>query len=163
MLKNKISTLHFLLPWWALVTWLSTSMLIDFVAIPTVFSKLKMIEGGVLLAGGIGVHVFSVYNGVELALAIILFAWAFKLKSDSPVALKALLAVLLIIGLSYVLYLTPSIRETFAIMNSGGDVATEVLERHSLFHRSYVFLDGIKIILLFISGGLLFAFQGRSQ
>ncbi len=145
---------------WALGAWAATTALIDFLAVPTVFRALASVEGGVLVGGGIGASLFSAYNWAELILGLLFVAGLFLRRVHYRVLLMALGLVLLGIVLTYVVYLVPGIKDAFELMRApevGEAAQTYAQEKMEPLHRTYIVLDSIKLLLLFIGGAALFA------
>lgn len=136
--------------------WWSTTCLIDFFLVPTLFRSLD----DVMQAGAIGIKVFRTYNYIEVFLGLGLMTTApllFKKGKKAPLILTVLL---LFIASLYTGYLTPKIVDLTAMMNQAhAGVITgleEINKEHQFYHHFYVRMDSVKIILLLILQGLSF-------
>ena len=140
-----------------ITSWLSTSMLIDFVALPITFRTIE-----VMMAGQIGIKIFSLYNIVEVLFSLGIVFCTIKLvkdlKSKTQLSWKknwlpvTFAMVLLVIAFMYKFYLTPQIASLTAqlpMASPNTDLYLNLKDSHAFFHRLYVRMDGFKIMLLF--------------
>jgi hypothetical protein len=133
--------------------WLGATLMVDFVIVPSVFR----IINDFFNAGELGITLFSKFNLVEMVISTTLVTITAYLLSRG-VALHAplLLAVLAwIIVMVYVFYLTPKLShltELFYQSELTGEMAQggypDIQQAHQYFHRVYIILDSIKILLL---------------
>lgn len=140
-----------------LTSWLSTTLAIDFMAVPTVFKGLP----DVYLAGNVGIQLFSKYNLIEIIMGILCIGLGFlTLRSYEAKALMAVSIALLGLAIVYKFYLSPQIAHFAGLMegatDKGSDIFVKAAEKHSFFHGLYIKLDSGKIALLIVNIVLIF-------
>lgn len=133
------------------------TLVVDFISVPLVFKSLASKEE----AGKIGIKIFSRFNWFEVIYGIVLFVSAFLIKFHSPMKKNAYAVVavtLFALSISYFYYITPTIVELSGQMHSlsAGQELEAVQKSHDFFHKLYVKLDTLKLILLLCGMGLLF-------
>ena len=135
--------------WWA---W---TALIDFVVIPTTFRTISDFFN----AGELGIALFSKLNLLEILLGLSmtgLSIMALKKAPSKRSKIQVVLAALAwLICLNYFFYLTPKISELTQLWknaDSTGSVGisgfSDIQQSHQLYHRIYVGLDSLKLIIL---------------
>ena len=132
--------------------WFFMSVLVDVVAIPTVFRNISNITE----AGKIGMTVFHRFNCFELFFAVmILIGTLMPLKKSK---LMITLAVgLFFLSLLYTFYMTPMItKATLAIHQTAlTDPNYAVLQtEHAHYHTMYRYFDTAKLFILMFFGAL---------
>lgn len=141
--------------------WLISTAVVDFVAIPTVFRSLP----DPMVAGQIGIQVFQKFNPLELVCAVVLILGAISFKN---LKLKIFSSALMSIVLSYLFYFTPGIISAAQRLDkySGQPESAEYKEAkadHNFFHKTYVKIDGGKLLLLLLSSGLMIRLMARQK
>ncbi len=128
--------------------WFAATVAVDFLAIPAVFRTIP----DVMLAGEVGMKVFSRFNYIELicATGLLLLAW-FSPKGSKKILL--IVSILLIfIASFYTFYLTPKIIELTRLMNHAHQGVITGLEdfnkEHESYHNFYVKMDSVKLFIL---------------
>jgi hypothetical protein len=133
--------------------WFGWSILVNFFIIPTAFKKIP----DFFLAGELGIAVFSHLNNLELitgtTLVGILSIAVKRNRASLPLLISAF--VLFAISLTYFAYLTPKLIKLTELwkrldlmgMTSAAGIP-DIQQEHQFYHRLYVFLDSIKLLLL---------------
>lgn len=133
--------------------WLGWTALIDFAVVPTVFSTIKDFFN----AGELGIALFSKLNSLELVISSALIVLSvFKLKKQQTGKWQLTFLVLAwCIVLTYFSWLTPKIteltklwKEADAINQTSIAGIADIQQEHQHYHRIYVTLDTIKILIL---------------
>lgn len=127
--------------------WWGWTALIDFAVVPTVFRTIHDFFN----AGELGIALFSRLNIFELIVSTILMGLFWRLAKWR----FALLAVAWIIVLVYFFYLTPKIthltalwKEAESLKQVGIAGIQDIQQEHQLYHRIYVGLDSLKLLIL---------------
>ncbi|EQC44613.1 PF13664 domain protein [Bacteriovorax sp. BSW11_IV] len=142
-----------------IVAWFSTSCLIDFVAVPTVFRTVSKLNE----AGAVGMKIFSTYNVVEVILGLIIFGYALKSVVKKGLGRKIFAFFSLVvfgIALTYNFHVSPRIIEINterAKYEMESPEYQKISVEHGFYHRLYVNLDKVKVTLLLVM--LIMAFQ----
>jgi hypothetical protein len=146
------------------MSWLSTTLLIDFMVVPLIFRNIPKF----FLAGEIGSQLFMKYNRIELLFITLIITHLIFFKKNFR-HLKWLLllsSLLLAITLVYNFYLTQRMREigiVWEYVDQTGQLGTknipDVQQAHQEFHRIYIFLDSFKIGFLLILTSLSLKFK----
>lgn len=132
--------------------WLSLSSLVNFVVIPSVFS----VVNDFFSAGNLGVTVFTKFNRFEFLFAsalVVLTLFDFKRTRNGLIAVLVSLLLLLISG-SYLFYLTPKLSqlttawEYAQTMGTIGSAESDLQSLHMMYHRTYIVMDTVKLLLL---------------
>ncbi len=134
-------------------TWLGWSVLVDFFIIPTVFRTV----GNFFEAGDLGIAVFSKLNGLELvassALVLTLLLLLRSQRKSWPLATAAILGWVIV--LVYFSYLTPKLThltDLWKAAEAAGRVGvsgiSDVQQEHQVYHKLYISLDTLKMVLL---------------
>lgn len=141
------------------LVWLALSSLVNFVVIPSVFS----VVNDFFLAGNLGVTVFTKFNRFEFLFAstlVVLTLFEFKRTRQGLVPILISLLLLLISG-SYLFYLTPKLSqlttawEYAQTMGTIGSAESDLQSLHMMYHRTYIGLDSVKLLLLAGLTGLM--------
>lgn len=149
-----------------LAIWLGLTLFIDFVAVPLLFRNL----GDFFRAGDLGIMVFTQFNSYELVMGGVLLGLLGIVQNPPPFkrSLSLVLVIILCgITLYYSFYLTPKIQELTTLWKTadaqgvaGLAGITDLQQEHQFFHRLYVGIDTLKILLLsFLLG--FFIYKGR--
>lgn len=130
--------------------WMSATALVDFLIVPTLFRSLD----DVMSAGIIGVKLFTIFNYLELVFgfAMIVGIWkSFKYFNHRSLAWANLsnAILLFVIALFYTSFLTPELTQLTYQIKSGGD--SHIMASHDFFHKLYVKIDSIKLLLTIFS------------
>ena len=139
--------------------WLALSSVINFVIIPSVFSVIN----DFFLAGNLGITVFTKFNRLEFLFANIIFIFTLYLfKQKKRGYLPLLISILiLLISSTYLFYLTPKLTqltgawEYAQTMGTIGEAESDLQTMHRMYHRTYIVLDTVKLILLLVLSGLM--------
>jgi len=149
ILKNILTQLT--LPF--LISWLFMSLLVDIVAIPTVFKNVSSLEE----AGRVGMTVFARFNCFEIFLATFISLGLLSREKKSR-GLISLSLGLLILACFYTFYMTPQITQAGIMVHkiSVTDPMYEVLQKqHTTFHNLYRSFDSVKLLVLFIFSAIM--------
>lgn len=134
------------------------SALIDFVAVPKVFQTVSsQIEAGTL-----GMHIFKIFNRVEVLWSVLAVALSLRLLFKTKLLRDKILVggamILTVLSLSYSLYITPKITELNKKkykLELESNEYLEVERVHNFYHKLYVKLDAGKLTILLIMLGIL--------
>jgi hypothetical protein len=138
-----------------ILCWFFMSVLVDIVAIPTVFKyTTNLIE-----AGKIGMTVFHRFNCFEIFFAVFIILGIFFQKETPKMhrSLLGLSCVLLGFALFYTFYMTPMIANTSIHIHelAQNDPMYEVLQRqHTTYHNLYRTFDTTKLLVLLMFAGI---------
>jgi hypothetical protein len=133
--------------------WLGFTALIDFAVVPTVF---KVVDD-FFNAGELGIALFSKLNLLEIIFSSSLLALlALEIKKAPFIKWKLTLGLCAwIIVMVYLTYLTPKITELTGLwkaadlaQTTGSGNIQDIQQEHQSFHRLYIILDSVKLILL---------------
>lgn len=139
--------------------WLCLSGLVNFVVIPSVFS----IVSDFFLAGNLGVTVFTKFNRFEFLFAttlVVLSLFDFKRTRSGLITVLISLILLLISG-CYLFYLTPKLTqlttawEYAQTMGTIGSAESDLQSLHMTYHRTYIVMDSVKLLLLIAQSTLM--------
>lgn len=133
--------------------WFGATALIDFAVVPTVFGTINDFFN----AGELGIALFGKFNSIEVLLASTLLALSLIRFRRSKIAIIRL--ALILIGWSIVMiyfsYLTPKLTtltelwkkaDSLNSLSIGG--ISDIQQEHQFYHRIYVAIDTIKLIIL---------------
>lgn len=135
------------------MSWLVATALVDFAVVPSLFRHLK----DFFEAGNLGTVLFSKFNIVELILgtSIAILLLVVTKKNPTLRILFFLSSILLLIALTYFFYLTPkliSLTDLWQKAEASGAIGAgdipDIQQHHQLFHKIYVTLDSVKMLLL---------------
>ena len=140
-----------------ILCWFFMSVLVDIVAIPTVFKNISNLQE----AGKIGMTVFGRFNCFEIffAIFIVLGVLSFKEKSKLMICVSL---ILLLLSLFYTFYMTPMIAQTSIKIHSVAvtDPQYEILGRqHYYYHSLYRYLDTAKLLVLLVFAAFVTRFN----
>ena len=140
-----------------LIAWFFMTVLVDIVAIPTVFKNISNMQEG----AKIGMTLFGKFNCIEVFLALMILLGVVVMKVKSKVMITFSLA-LLAFSMIYTFFMTPMIAQNSIQLHQ--IVAThphyEILQKeHRTYHDLYRTLDTIKLILLLAFSGLMIRFN----
>lgn len=130
--------------------WLGWTVLVDFVVVPGVFRNIQ----NFFEAGDLGIFLFRKLNSLEVILSSAVLVVLIFIFSKNRKALPLLLSgvVVMVISLVYFSYLTPKLEELtelWKLSEAGKAVAVaDVQQEHQFFHRVYVSIDTVKILIL---------------
>jgi len=128
--------------------WWGWTVLTDFFVVPSVFRNIP----DFFQAGDLGITLFKKLNYLEFPLSILILALGFR-KFPKPLVIIS--AVLVLITATYLFYLTPQIElltELWKEADRAGVSAVngiaDIQQEHQKFHRLYVSIDSVKLLLL---------------
>ncbi len=138
--------------------WWGWTALIDFAVVPTVFK----IINDFFNAGELGIALFTRLNFLEVILSsclIVALVLNFKEQRRGKIQLALACSAWLIV-MFYLAYLTPRITELTALWKEAEMVnkmgiagINDIQQEHQFYHRVYVGLDSLKLLILsFIIG-----------
>ncbi len=130
--------------------WLGWTVLVDFVVVPGVFRNIH----NFFEAGDLGIYLFRKLNSLEVILSsavLVVLIFIFRRNRKSlPLLIAGI--VVLVISLIYFSYLTPKLEkltELWKLSEAGKSIAVaDVQQEHQFFHRVYVSIDTLKILIL---------------
>ncbi|MFZ4714179.1 MAG: hypothetical protein ACOYL6_10720 [Bacteriovoracaceae bacterium] len=134
--------------------WLFMTLTVDMLVLPQAFKVI----GDIWLAGSLGIELFRHFNPLEILFSVILLvllSWQEKKlnwKFFFPL-------ILFFIALLYQFYLTPQIatatRVILSLQGQSGQALAMAQLDHHFYHTSYIRLDGVKLLCLFIFLGII--------
>ncbi len=137
--------------------WLGMTCLIDFVAVPAAFRNISSRQE----AGTLGMILFSTFNYMEVIFALIFSTCTFFYR-DRIKCKKSYIGActfLVLLSLTYVLYMTPQISEINEKKWDLSETSEEykVLEKeHQFLHSTFRKTDTVKIlVLIFLMGAAI--------
>ena len=140
-----------------IICWFFMSVLVDIVAIPTVFKNISNLEEG----GRIGMTIFGRFNLFEIAFAVFILLGLYSPQKKSKLMISISITLLLL-SLCYAFYMTPMIAETTIKMHqvSITDPQYEILQKqHNYYHILYRYLDTAKLLILLFFAALVMRFN----
>ena len=142
--------------------WWGWTAIIDFAIVPTVFKVINDFFN----AGELGIALFSKLNLLEVILAsLLVVVAALQLKQEARGKIQLFLACSAwLIVIFYFSYLTPKLieltdlwKEAELVNKIGIAGINDIQQEHQSYHRMYVGLDSLKLLILtFILGMSLF-------
>jgi fucose 4-O-acetylase-like acetyltransferase len=155
-MQNKMKTLksilvELILPF--ILCWFFMSVLVDIVAIPTIFKNISNLEEG----GRIGMTVFGRFNCFEIFFAVSIFLGLVSYKEKSKF-LISLSILLLGLSLFYTFFMTPMIANTSIQIHQLAplDPRFEILQKqHNYYHILYRYFDTAKLLVLLVFAGMV--------
>ena len=147
--------------------WWGWTVIIDFAVVPTVFS----IINDFFNAGELGVALFSKLNIFELVVSslLLIIASSYLLIYKKQKTTFALILSAWIITLIYFFYLTPKLilltelwKKADAANLIGISGISDIQQEHQFFHKIYVTVDSLKLLILSIILGLQIVKKERS-
>lgn len=133
--------------------WWGWTVIIDFAVVPTVFRVINDFFN----AGELGIALFSKLNTFEVIVSSLLIVVSvFHLKKTGRGKIQLGLAVgAWIIVMFYFSYLTPKIihltdlwKEAETVQKLGIAGINDIQQEHNFYHRMYVGLDSLKLLML---------------
>lgn len=132
--------------------WMGMTMSVDFVAVPLVFQTLTSLQE----AGRLGIAVFLKFNSIEIFLSMVLFITSIleflKNKNGRWPMTWVLFSILLTsLAVLYAFYLSPRIAFLGTEMHQfplESEPYLAIYKEHQFFHKLYVKLDSLKLLLL---------------
>ncbi len=133
--------------------WWGWTVIIDFAVVPTVFK----IINDFFNAGELGIALFSKLNTFEIILSsLFIVVSAIHLKNSGRGKIQLGLAVAAwMIVMFYFSYLTPKIihltdlwKEAETVQQLGIAGINDIQQEHQFYHRMYVGLDSLKLLIL---------------
>jgi uncharacterized membrane protein YozB (DUF420 family) len=135
--------------------WWGWTVIIDFAVVPTVFK----IINDFFNAGELGIALFSKLNTLEIIFSsLLIVVSAIHLKNSGRGKIQLALAVAAwMIVMFYFSYLTPKIihlsdlwKEAETVQKMGIAGINDIQQEHQFYHRMYVGLDSLKLLMLTI-------------
>ena len=142
-----------------LAIWWGWTVLVDFFVIPNVFRTLS----NFFEAGELGIVVFSKLNNLELIAGSILVGMTAYLSSKNKKLLPLFIGSVLlwIIAMTYFSYLSPKITELTELWKTADKVGSmsiagysDIQLEHQFYHKLYIGIDSIKLLLITFLLGL---------
>ncbi|MES2529033.1 MAG: DUF4149 domain-containing protein [Bdellovibrionota bacterium] len=130
--------------------WLGWTVLVDFIVVPGVFRNIA----NFFEAGDLGIYLFQKLNSLELEVATFTIAILIFIFRKNRRALPLLISgvFLFAIAVTYFIYLTPKLQaltDMWKLSEAGQKIAlTDIQQEHQYFHRIYVTIDSLKILIL---------------
>lgn len=133
--------------------WWGWTVLVDFFVIPTVFRNIDSF----FTAGNLGILVFSKLNGLELIVSSFILGFiSFHLVRNRKGIILLIISVLLwLTAMTYFFYLTPKITELTELWQQADLIGLtglkgipDLQQAHQFYHRLYITIDTVKLILL---------------
>ena len=131
-----------------ILCWFFMSLLVDVVAIPTVFKNISNLEEG----GRIGMIVFGRFNCFEIFFGVCILLGVLSFKEKSKLMIGAAI-LLLSLSLFYTFLMTPLIADTSIKIHHilASDPQYEILQKqHNYYHALYRSFDSAKLIGLLV-------------
>lgn len=147
--------LELILPF--ILCWFFMSVLVDIVAIPTVFKNISNLQE----AGKIGMTVFGRFNCFEIFFAVFILLGVLSPRKKSKLMISISITLLLL-SLFYTFYMTPLIAETTIKMHQIAitDPQYEILQKqHNCFHTLYRYFDTAKLLVLLAFAAMVTRFN----
>ncbi len=122
----------------------------DFIVVPGVFRNIA----NFFEAGDLGIYLFQKLNSLELEVATFTIAILIFIFRKNRRALPLLISgvFLFAIAVTYFIYLTPKLQaltDMWKLSEAGQKIAlTDIQQEHQYFHRIYVTIDSLKILIL---------------
>ncbi len=135
--------------------WLGWTVLVDFVVVPAVFRNIH----NFFEAGDLGIYLFQKLNSLELIVSTFILSILIFIFRKNPRALPLLISgiVIFTISLIYFSFLTPKLEaltDMWKLSETGQSIAlSDIQQEHQFFHRIYVTVDSIKILILIFMMG----------
>jgi hypothetical protein len=140
-----------------LTLWLGASLAVDIIAIPSVFRTLN----DVAQAGKVGMVVFSRFNKLEVIVSLLAtIFFVIGVKNFWPLAKWKfhflLTSHFILIGISvmFCFFWTPAIiqySQQMFELSTTDPLHAQALLQHRFYHKAYVRVEGIKIIIILVS------------
>ena len=147
----KMFLVEMLLPF--LTAWFFMTILVDIVAIPTVFKNISNMQEG----AKIGMTLFGKFNCIEIFLGVAILVGSLLMKEKSKMMI-ALALTLLTFSIIYTFFMTPMISHNSAQLHLvlATDPQYEILQKeHRTYHELYRTLDTLKLVMLLFFSGLM--------
>ncbi|MDO9183689.1 MAG: DUF4149 domain-containing protein [Bacteriovorax sp.] len=142
-----------------ILCWFFMSVLVDIVAIPTVFKNISNLQE----AGKIGMTVFGRFNCFEIFFGSFILLGLLSLKEKSKLMIS-ISVLLLLLSFFYTFYMTPMIAQTSIKIHQVlvTDPQYELLQKqHNFYHIAYRYFDTVKLLVLLAFAGLVIRFNIR--
>jgi hypothetical protein len=133
--------------------WWGWTVIIDFAVVPTVFKVINDFFN----AGELGIALFSKLNTFEMivsTLLIVVSVFHFKKSGRGKIQLGLAVAAWMIV-MFYFAYLTPKIisltdlwKQAETVQKLGIAGINDIQQEHQFYHRMYVGLDSLKLLIL---------------
>lgn len=140
-----------------ILCWFFMSVLVDIVAIPTVFKNISNLQE----AGKIGMTVFGRFNLFEIFFGIFILLGVLSPRTKSKLMIS-IAVTLLLLSFFYTFYMTPMIAQTSIKIHqiSVTDPQYELLSiQHNFYHKLYRYFDTGKLLLLLVFAAVLTRFN----
>ena len=130
--------------------WLGWTALVDFVVVPGVFRNID----NFFEAGDLGIYLFQRLNYLEVVIASSVVAVVTFIFRKNRLALPLLISsvVVMVIAFTYFTWLIPKISELtelWKLSEAGKSIAiADIQQEHQFFHRIYVIMDTVKLLVL---------------
>lgn len=140
-----------------ILCWFFMSVLVDIVAIPTVFRNISNLEEG----GRIGMTIFGRFNLFEIFFGFFILLGVLSHQKKSKLMITLSVGFLLL-SIFYTLFMTPMIAETSIKIHQIAvtDPQFEILKKqHNYYHGLYRSFDSAKLLLLLFFAGIVMRFN----
>ncbi|RPJ77814.1 MAG: DUF4149 domain-containing protein [Alphaproteobacteria bacterium] len=140
-----------------IVAWFFMTVLVDIVAVPTVFRNISNLEEG----GKIGLTIFGAFNRIEIFLGLVILFGTISMKEKSKLMISGAV-VLLVFSLFYTFFMTPMIGDTSIQIHLTAvtDPQYEILKKqHRTYHELYRYFDTTKLFILLGFAAILTRFN----
>lgn len=140
-----------------IVAWFFMTILVDIIAIPTVFKNISNLEEG----GKIGMTLFGKFNRFEIFMGVVVLIGTLLMREKSRLMIS-LAFVLLGFSIFYTFFMTPMIANTSIQIHlvSITDPQYEILKKqHHTYHELYRYFDTTKLLILLLFAGLATRFN----
>jgi len=140
-----------------------TTIIVDIIAIPTVFRNISKIEE----AGKIGMTIFGLFNYLEIFFALIVLSASLIYFKKNQVKRFLIFAIpLFILSLCYTFIFTPAITNTTYLIQqtlTTDPLFAELQTKHAFYHQLYRTLDTIKLTTLLIFTLVILVHEVKEQ
>lgn len=145
-----------------LTFWLAPSVLVDFVAAPSIFRNVSSLQE----AGTLGMIIFKSLNTLEVLLALPVLILSGLLAREEKIKkyFMPLFVLLFIWAGMFRFYISPTIidiNEKRYELSETSSEYKELSNQHDFYHKLYVKLEGAKVIMLV--AGLVVVFRIREE
>ncbi len=140
-----------------IIAWFFMTLLIDVVAVPTVFRNISNLQEG----GKIGMTIFGMFNRFEIFLGTVVLLGTLSMKEKSKLMIFVAV-VLLAFSIFYTFFMTPMIANTSIQIHLTAvtDPQYEILSKqHRTYHELYRYFDSTKLLILLAFATLLTRFN----
>lgn len=130
--------------------WMGWTVLVDFVVAPGIFRNIE----NFFEAGNFAIYLFRILNYLEVVIASFVLGILTFIFRKNRKALFLFISGIVVTGiaLTYFTWLIPKIDELthlWKLSEAGQTIAVaDIQQKHQFFHRVYVIMDTVKILIL---------------